>query len=350
MDQQTQTTEEQEIESTPNNPWGSYDYGMAFQEGPSPEINLHEMAAEEQTSQPDHSEIVSGLGESVLGNTVELEKSKEILDARFEISINKVGILNILKDDPEIAPIELERERFEDLQATIEAIGNLPEHLHFEPGLTLIVGENGLGKSTLNQALHLAREVKARYDAMYREDLVDGTRVSYHDFKESRLSIKGYTKRTYGGMDVKFSPLAFAIAKHIDVEQQTNRSREYMDVSVLRGAAVGDKMPDYRSEREAYFGDSDLQRNRSHGQLTREFFDYIGQHRAEYEEEAQNRREGKKPSHTETRRLFTLLMNQRVAKAQRTTVYLNNVLWVLSRKVRLLLLQQTQKRCILIQQ
>jgi predicted ATPase len=38
----------------------------------------------------------------------------------------------------------------------IENLSKLPERLQFEPGITLIVGNNGTGKSTLSRALHLA--------------------------------------------------------------------------------------------------------------------------------------------------------------------------------------------------
>lgn len=51
---------------------------------------------------------------------------------------------------------DLIAERRADLSRTIEAIAGLPETLEFKPGITLIVGENGLGKSTLAKALRYA--------------------------------------------------------------------------------------------------------------------------------------------------------------------------------------------------
>jgi energy-coupling factor transporter ATP-binding protein EcfA2 len=53
-------------------------------------------------------------------------------------------------------------ERRHDLEATIEAIAGLPENLEFKPGITLIVGENGLGKSTLAKALRYATIIANR--------------------------------------------------------------------------------------------------------------------------------------------------------------------------------------------
>ncbi|QQS26725.1 AAA family ATPase [bacterium] len=51
---------------------------------------------------------------------------------------------------------DLIADRRADISRTIEAIARLPEILEFKPGITLIVGENGLGKSTLAKSLRYA--------------------------------------------------------------------------------------------------------------------------------------------------------------------------------------------------
>lgn len=94
--------------------------------------------------------------------------------ARLEIRIDKAGILAILDEleqlfppprESSINPERYQREHQEkliSLRKTLEAIASLPEIIHFEPGLTIIVGENGIGKSTLAKAIKYAAEVEDR--------------------------------------------------------------------------------------------------------------------------------------------------------------------------------------------
>lgn len=78
-------------------------------------------------------------------------------------------------------------ERRHDLEATIEAIAGLPEILEFKPGITLIVGENGLGKSTLAKALRyaaiIADKTMRRGDHEEAKDEVLNPRAGWGDDK-----------------------------------------------------------------------------------------------------------------------------------------------------------------------
>ncbi len=69
----------------------------------------------------------------------------------YGVSVDKERLLAT-----ELPPHITDQAKINQLGAMIENFSKLPERLQFEPGITLIVGNNGTGKSTLSRALHLA--------------------------------------------------------------------------------------------------------------------------------------------------------------------------------------------------
>lgn len=90
-----------------------------------------------------------------------------------------------------------------ELSGILEKIKRLPEHLDFQPGITLIVGENGGGKSTLGRALQLVAEYHDTVKS-FREFRGSGDDDSKEDVEKSAFrsvfETKGGSKAENLGM------------------------------------------------------------------------------------------------------------------------------------------------------
>ncbi len=178
--------------------------------------------------------------------------------SRNELLIDSESIRHLLDDNPTIFPKEENifqftgvdekySEKLADLEATLDAIARLPERLDFEPGITLIIGPNGGGKSTLAKAMHLAIEVK--------NQLKINPDLSFDQAMNNiiRQNLAQNYQPDFGG-------LAPFICKYIEV----NTSKEpvayqYMDATVLAGArlmpiAHGDKPIENEMKISANYG------------------------------------------------------------------------------------------------
>lgn len=198
------------------------------------------------------------------------ERKLAITEAKFDVSMDRDGIRSILDDNPFLLPKSTfgplgggegdpDAERRADLQATLDAVAELPEDLHFEPGMTLVVGENGLGKSTFTRALLLALKVRDEYER-------DGGTGDFDAYRDKALDPEDF--RLGGGMaESRPSPLALMIAKHINVKElESFGYHEYLDATVLNGQRNSNPGISDRHERGI---DMDLRYGASHGQLNR---------------------------------------------------------------------------------
>lgn len=97
-----------------------------------------------------------------------VEHKEAITESGLSVTLDKAAIAKIIDTIPIEEMVQshylakpeevnaLIEERRADISRTVEAISRLPETISFKPGITLIVGENGLGKSTLAKALRYA--------------------------------------------------------------------------------------------------------------------------------------------------------------------------------------------------
>ena len=102
-------------------------------------------------------------------------EKREIKEADFGVVIDKDQVLKI--DVQEVlggAYFGNEQQRtdkIQELERIKETIMRLPEQLRFDPGITLIVGENGSGKTTIAKALHYISQIE--WGAAYNRELED---------------------------------------------------------------------------------------------------------------------------------------------------------------------------------
>lgn len=147
------------------------------------------MSEDDQTSPNEVVKPVRGSRRNIMAELEVLESARKqrakerLSEGRVDVAIDRSRLREI-----EIQP----RDRFKDrrtgkatstgdveLQSLLERIQRLPENLQFNPGITLIVGENGAGKSTFGKSLFLAikyfieRETSGNEDKAYREVFVD---------------------------------------------------------------------------------------------------------------------------------------------------------------------------------
>ncbi len=167
------------------------------------------------------------------------EQKEAITEAHLSVRFNHDAIRNLLHDNPDLIEepdvsgrsfgetiLEEYRERVADLQATLEAISKLPETITFEPGITLIVGENGLGKSTLARSIQLGVNMQ---DWIERETIMHGE-------ADPEMARAVFLDTPEGGSEPAKSGLVRLIAPHLAFEQlATFGAGKYYDMTVLYG-------------------------------------------------------------------------------------------------------------------
>ncbi|MBW4061059.1 AAA family ATPase [Candidatus Saccharibacteria bacterium] len=209
---------------------------------------------------------------------VKAERKEAITEASLSITIDKAALATILDGRPDLIShgnaadsldrareIEAQIERRADLQRTIDAIAALPEHLNFQPGITLVLGENGVGKSTLAKALQLAAEVA---------EWVDQFGGTFEEAKKMVLQGSDSARST-SSVRVQMSGLAPDIARAITVDEMQNYGYlRYYDAAELMGSKVEKQLSsamDYRLNSQI-----DGSRNRSHRQtIDADLFEYV---------------------------------------------------------------------------
>lgn len=130
-----------------------------------------------------------------------------------------------------------------ELEVLLDKVRRLPETLDFQPGTTLIVGENGGGKSTLAKAFHLAMQ----FDKKYRDHIEPD---EFYDEEERRTPEEARQwafNRTFldktgsQGEDLAMAGLGAQLGPaFIDgIECVSNKSATYVDVGQVYGRAAG---------------------------------------------------------------------------------------------------------------
>lgn len=161
------------VERQPKEVWEDTPFAKLFA-GAKPVESPSQPLPEPQREAPRNTTL-----EEKKGLLLEMKKQADIERegiqvAKLEIRIDRAGILSIADKFEELFPPTREssfdperdqreyQEKLGRLRVTLEAIASLPEVIHFEPGLTILVGENGIGKSTLAKAIKYAAEVEDR--------------------------------------------------------------------------------------------------------------------------------------------------------------------------------------------
>jgi energy-coupling factor transporter ATP-binding protein EcfA2 len=231
------------------------------------------------------------------------ERKEAITEAHLSVTLDRAAIRRIVDEHPELlgeqrssyygreAEAAAERAaRAADLQATADALAALPEHLDFQPGITLIFGENGLGKSTLAKALRLAAQVQEWTD--------DDSRGEVYTLDEARDFVLSPGDNSTSGIETLMSGMAPYIARHVSIDSMANYgAMHYYDAAQVMGQHTQRQISiveDYRMNSTI-----DVGAGRSHRQTVDDMFDHVGENtkrerarrteRAEYEARGEER-------------------------------------------------------------
>ena len=102
-------------------------------------------------------------------------EKREIKEADFGVVIDKDQVLKIdtkeVLGDAYFSNEQQRTDKIQELERIKEIIMRLPEQLRFEPGITLLVGENGSGKTTIAKALYYISQIE--WGAVYSRELED---------------------------------------------------------------------------------------------------------------------------------------------------------------------------------
>ena len=220
------------------------------------------------------------------------EQKEQITSAEFDVRIDTEAISSILRDHPELLPSDDKswhswdsgqpEDRRIEIQRTLDALAALPERLHFEVGITLIVGENGIGKSTLARALNAS--------AGLRDWAQDHPDESEEKVERMRSFFTGESNNGGNAYDVLPSPLVNLISPLVTVDNLLNFGHlRYHDLTIVMGS---DAHRGYATSRG-----SDEERTlvvpRSHRQSVDNFFEWK---KIEKDRVIEARNEGKRVS------------------------------------------------------
>ena len=162
---------------------------------------------------------------------------EQLSEAEMTVSVDGEYIREILKNNPDLVPedtllgTDMEPRR-QELQAVLEAIARLPERLEFKPGVTLIFGENGGGKTTLANAIRLSLNAEKL--------LKDGSYDSYEEALEKAMDEDERSSRDSGA--VAAQGLSPYIAKGLRIRHQVTSSQapsKMYDLSMIKGSRGG---------------------------------------------------------------------------------------------------------------
>lgn len=150
---------------------------------------------------------------------------------RFTVSFDREKLL-ALRD---VAP--------EGAQEVIDVMLRLPEQMHFQPGATLVVGENGAGKSTFAKAVYFARRMEEN-----RLNGGDGTLDSLNaGFSDDVALLHGSGPLTVG--------LAEAIKlPDLPGNSSGNNYTDYVDYGSLHGRGAGALGTGEKQKRSGFSG------------------------------------------------------------------------------------------------
>lgn len=215
-------------------------------------------------------------GIPISGSNPEVKKGIE--KAALGIHLDRVAIKNILNDHPEILPrhgmdfgIEenetIYAQRREELQKVLDSISSLPEDLVFEPGITLIVGENGTGKSTFERAIQLRVLLESRYQEGLGRDL------SFAEFMQRQLDPEKFSL-TNSPNEPTPSPLSILLVPHISLSSfESQADHFYLDAPVISG---------YKDSLGKDIVEMDMTYGGSHGQTSQGALEHLEDRKAEY--------------------------------------------------------------------
>jgi predicted ATPase len=168
-----------------------------------------------------------------------IQETREVNEAHLSVGFDREKMGNI-----DIAPFvqntmfdpdgEEKKAATERIQGLLERYGRLPESIEFKPGITLIVGENGHGKTTFAKALLYA--TKKQYE------------IEYEGLSPESAEEEVFNPR--GGMasdifELRKAKLATTVARAIDVSSLVVRGEkwgkgvEYVDFTTAAGESTG---------------------------------------------------------------------------------------------------------------
>ena len=191
-----------------------------------------------------------------------------------------------------------EKELQEELRAVLARIKKLPA-LNFQTGVTLIVGENGYGKSTLAKAIYFALQLEDQV-RLNKEYATTVEAFQKADSKAWEYVFNPNDSYPYGIIFLTQSGLAPEIAKLIVLEEaQFLRAEEYADCATV----IGEKIA---LEQKHMFEDKDAVKNGFRG------WDYHRSSRQTIDEGLDNLKSGRSfdGAHRELNRPRILFIDQ----------------------------------------
>ena len=142
-----------------------------------------------------------------------IEQKETNKEASFSVRIDKKGL--------EAAATSKREDGEYNVGELLDRIAMLPENFEFEPGVTIIVGGNGTGKSVLAKALFIAQRIGIDANLLEEEGL-DSETARYK-------AIKNITEGSYNGSPINPDWKQFLIGESLPIE-----IAQYMHVDAAR--------------------------------------------------------------------------------------------------------------------
>jgi len=179
--------------------------------------------------------------------TIEEKEKRDV--ANLEISLNKDGLRRLLSETQDAGHRDM-----------LERFIRLPDKIEFKPGINLIIGDNGGGKSTLAKALFLAMKVDQTADSLRKCAYEsDAFRQAQTTSQETVFNPRG---NRWELMWIHQAGLAAEIAKNIEItDAHSADSVEYCDIPEIIGEVKSRQQEDVRDIKELNV----MQRHREQG-------------------------------------------------------------------------------------
>jgi ABC-type branched-subunit amino acid transport system ATPase component len=191
----------------------------------------------------------AGIDQDIVAQMREFTRLHEQQESRetavFKVRINK-----------EALRVSLPQAHNPTERGMIEMFLKFPEEIEFQPGVTLIVGENGSGKTTISRAFALALEAQInadwsmgqsiqqlgwKKDARSRSDAVEAFQTAKADAR-ARAAGQQHTGLRSLGKDLEIAQAGFApvLSSAIEVADHTSdgQTENFIDVAALKGEAT----------------------------------------------------------------------------------------------------------------